>query len=572
MTAGAARAERTGIDARLAWTALAIFAVEIAVRIVAAAFVPFPVPEDTAYYVDAAQSLVAGHGLTTNALWSYGTQPLVLPRPAFEVWLPLPSLIAAVPIALLGGILGVFGAAQIVSVTAGGVVAVLAWRLAADLAEELALPPARARMLAIGSGISASLYGPLVLHSTLPDSTMLFTALAVAACLVMTRIARNPEGARATDRRLLGLGVLLGLAALTRNEVLWLGIAWVGIAWLGSSLSGQPGTRAARARLIVVPALIAAAFLAPWLVRNMAAFGTPMPGQTIANALSTTGFDIFAWSDPPTVSRYLSRGIGALVADRVDGFLHNTFNVLVIPGMPVAPIGILALVRFGNRRTIRPLVIAGGITFAVTTLVFPVSTTWGTFLHAAGLIQVLLVVAALAGLDALIARVARARAWTKPVAWLGPMLTVVGALPILAITVGGIGSLAAETRDRYDALEAAVNRGLAVRSSLPAPLTLRTSGPIISDHPIWIAHVYGTPALALPDESVESVRSLAARFHAGLLLLTSTHGSWPATLALAIERGDPAAACFQPIDLTNLAAATESSLPAETRAYRVSCE
>ena len=41
-------------------------------------------------------------GLVSDALWSYGTPPLVFPRPAFEVWLPLPSLLAAIPIALAG--------------------------------------------------------------------------------------------------------------------------------------------------------------------------------------------------------------------------------------------------------------------------------------------------------------------------------------------------------------------------------------------------------------------------------------------------------------------------------------
>ncbi len=40
---------------------------------------------------------------SSDALWSYGTPPLVFPRPAFEVWLPLPSLLAAIPMALLGG-------------------------------------------------------------------------------------------------------------------------------------------------------------------------------------------------------------------------------------------------------------------------------------------------------------------------------------------------------------------------------------------------------------------------------------------------------------------------------------
>ena len=122
---------------REAWiTALAVFAVALAVRIVAASVIDFPKPEDTAYYVGVARNLVEGRGLVSDALWSYGTPPLVFPRPAFEVWLPLPSLLAAIPMALAGGprpipLETAMRAGQVVSVVAGAIVAVLGWRLAA---------------------------------------------------------------------------------------------------------------------------------------------------------------------------------------------------------------------------------------------------------------------------------------------------------------------------------------------------------------------------------------------------------------------------------------------------------
>ena len=87
---------------REAWlTAAAVFAIALAVRIVASSTISFPQPEDTAYYVGVARNLVEGlqgvpgRGLVSDSLWSFGTPPLVFPRPAFEVWLPLPSLLAA---------------------------------------------------------------------------------------------------------------------------------------------------------------------------------------------------------------------------------------------------------------------------------------------------------------------------------------------------------------------------------------------------------------------------------------------------------------------------------------------
>src|SRR5919109_4799861 len=114
-------------------SALGIFAVALAVRVVFAAQIVFPKPEDTAYYVGVARNLLEGRGLVSDALWSYSTPPLEFPRPAFEVWLPLPTFLAAIPMALLGS---TFAAAQVSSILVGAVVPVLAWQLARDVAEE----------------------------------------------------------------------------------------------------------------------------------------------------------------------------------------------------------------------------------------------------------------------------------------------------------------------------------------------------------------------------------------------------------------------------------------------------
>src|SRR5690606_31023992 len=117
-------------------------------------------------------------------------------RPAFEVWLPLPTFLAAIPMTLLGPS---FAAGQVAAVFVGSLVPVLAWRVAADVAEELGLPRGRAHVLAVGTGVAATAYGPLVSHSALTDSTMPFGVLALAACLLMVRLLRNPLRAQLSD-------------------------------------------------------------------------------------------------------------------------------------------------------------------------------------------------------------------------------------------------------------------------------------------------------------------------------------------------------------------------------------
>ena len=187
----------------------------------------------------------------------------------------------------------------------------LAWRLAADVAQERSLTVGRARTLAVGAGLTAAVYLPLLLHSALPDSTMLFGALVLGAIVLMTRVLREPRGARLLDPRLLAIGLLIGLAALTRNEAVWLALTW---AWLALRRAGVDGRT--RLRLVGVVAVVSLVVFAPWAARDWAVFGNPLPGQAATNALSVTGFDIFAWNHPPTLARYLGVGAGGLLEMR----------------------------------------------------------------------------------------------------------------------------------------------------------------------------------------------------------------------------------------------------------------
>jgi hypothetical protein len=545
---------------REAWlTAALIFAAALLVRIMAASLIAFPKPEDTAYYVGVARNLVEGRGLVSDALWSYGTPPLQLPRPAFEVWLPLPSLLAAIPIALVGGRAPIpletaMRAGQVVSVLLGSIVAVLAWRLAADVAVERGLTPARARTLAIGAGLGAAVYLPLVLHSTLPDSTMLFGALALGASLLMTRVLRDPRGARLADPRLLAIGLLLGAAALTRNEAAWLALVW---AWLALRLRGQ--TAGVRARLVGVVAVVSLLVFVPWAIRDWIVFGNPLPGQALSNALSVTGFDIFAWNDPPTLSRYLAVGAGTLVQMRVDGLVHNLVNVLLLLGVPVSLLGLLALPWQGRDRALRPVLLLSVVTFLVTSLLFPVATTWGTFLHAAVPAHVLLLIGALGALDALIAATGRRLGWTRPVAWLGPLLVASASALFSVALLPGFGSGASDTQRTYAVLEREM-------AEIGAPLD--GSAPVIHDFPVWLAETARVSTLALPDETPADVLDLATRFGARWLIVASAErGTWPAVL----DGPDPDAACFQEVLLPVPADPAEAEAILDVRVFRIAC-
>ena len=548
---------------REAWlTALAVFVVALVVRVAAASLIAFPKPEDTAYYVGVARNLVEGRGLVSDAIWSYGTPPLVFPRPAFEVWLPLPSLLAAIPMVLSGARAPIsletaMRAGQVVSTILGSLLAVLAWRLASDVALERGLPQERARTFAIGTGLTVAAYLPLVLHSTLPDSTILFGVLALGAILLVSRAIRGPGGVTWRDPRVWAAGVLLGLAALTRNEA-----AWLALALAIPVIRASTVPRIDRVRVVGVLAVTSLALFAPWAIRDWAVFGSPLPGQAASNALSITGFDIFAWHDPPTLARYLAQGAAALAGMRVDGIVHNLVSVLLLLGIPVSAIGLVALPWQGRDMALRPLVLLSVVTFLVTSLVFPVATTWGTFLHAAVPVHVLLIIAALGALDAGLAALGRRFGWTRPVAWLGPLLAAgASALFCLAI-LPSFGNGAVDTARTYRVL------GQLLASEAGSAAGVGTSAPIITDFPIWLSEADRIPSLALPDESPTDVLDLAAHFGAhGLLLVGADHGRWPAVLAT----GDPAARCFDEVRLPVPSDPADARAVADVRYFRITC-
>jgi hypothetical protein len=533
--------------------ALLVFVAAFVVRVLAASIVVFPQPEDTAYYVSVAQNLLAGHGLTSNAIWSFQTPPLAFPRPAFEVWLPLPTFLAAIPMAILGS---TFAAAQWSSVVIGSFVPVLTWRLGADAAIDRGLSTSRVRVLAVGAGLTAAVYLPLVLHSALPDSTMPFAVLALAACALMPRLLRAADTIRLIDWRLLGLGVFIGLAALTRNEAAFLGFAWLLVVWLRP---GIPGRR--KLALVAAPAIVALVVFAPWMARDYLEFHNPLPGQALANALSVTGFDIFAWSDPPTLSRYLAVGPAELLRMRVDGLYHNLFTVLLIPGFPTSFVGLIGLPWVLRLGSLAPLTILSITTFLFTSLLFPVSTTWGTYLHAAGPAHVLLIVSALLALDRFIAWVGVRRGWTRPVAWLGAALTISASLLFLASPTGMpfVGGQSKGIAARYEGIEAAF---------AAAGRPIAEQGPIITNFPIWLADATGAQALALPNESAESVADLARTFGSRLLVMVgSQHGDWPAIL----DEGAPGAECFHEITLPAPSDSRQADAFEEVRVFEVTC-
>jgi hypothetical protein len=536
---------------------LLVFALALLARVATASGITFPIPEDSSYYVAVARNLAAGRGLVTDVLWSYATPPLAVPRPAFDLWQPLASFVAAPFMAVLGPSLA---AAQIPSVLLGAALGPLAWLIARDAARQLDLPEGRASIVAFTGGLLVALAPLLVIQSAEPDSSAPYAILAVAACALMpAALARGGASGRA---RVL-LGIAIGLAYLARNDAIYLLAAFLVLATALPRADQRPVPGSGYAGRLMATLATAAVLVVPWLVRQAVVWdGSPI-GQLVENAWVVRPTDIFGWSLRPTLGSYLAMGPGGLMGLRVDAFVGDLLLVL-IGAFPAAVIGVIALIarpRLAAIPALRPLTLVAALTVAVDVLVFPVAGRAGLWAHGSGPAIVLLAVAAAFALDALVARAAAIRGW-RPLdgpfsraGLIAPLGVAIVATPLLALSASLEHERSTTTQTEYAALAS-------VSSRWDAP----AGRPVVTDHPMWASEALGRPALVLPREPPPAVLDLMRRFGAVAVVIRDDDPSVVATaLLLATYRDGSGRACFPelpavaPFRVLGFACATETA-------------
>jgi hypothetical protein len=522
-----------------------LYLLALAIRLVAASHIPMPSTEPSAYYADVAGSLVSGEGLVSHAVWSYATGPLVVPKPAFELWLPMSSLVSALSMTFLGP---TWWAAQVGSAVLGALVAPLTWAIARGAARGAELGARRTRAVAIASGVLAAILGPLVLAAAVPDSYLPYLVFSLMAVLLIPRWLGIRDGAPAlpaggpTWLTGIGLGILMGLAYLSRQETIWLGLTvLLMLAW--GLRSRPPGTRRQEAIRRLWPVVVGGLLVVvPWLVRNTLEFGSPFPGQALENMVLVRNEDIFAFAERPNLGRYLDQGPATVLWNPVSAAWAGLRDALLLPAFPVGVVGLAALLALRRSSALhRPtalvaLLASGILTFVSTALLFPVATRWGTFLHASGPLLVALLIMAVLGGDALLARISRVRDWRQVNVVIGPITLIAVATVLGGLQLGLVADQSQGRQARYTALAAAVE-SVAAQEGQSVPATL------ITDHPMWIADALDRDAIVLPDEDMASVMELSRRFEAPWIVVVDGRGRYPADLlapgALSCLDGPP---------------------------------
>ena len=472
-----------------AWVGL-LMGVALAVRLAYVRSVVFPPLDDPAFYLSVARNVVAGRGLVIDALWSYrGGFPTVT-HPAFEHWMPLPSLLMVPWMVLLGATL-----------RAGQVPGLLMGAALAPLTYLLGLGRLGWR-LALAAGLLVASNAPLAYQSASADSAAPYALIGLLALWA------------ASGRRWGLAGLLAGLGYLTRADGLLLGVVAVGtLLWAAHQecWSWRQGLAALGATtggwMFVV---------GPWLVRQWLAFGTPVPLPAVEVALLPDYLAFFRY--PPDVGPPVS-GV-AFWGLRWAGLCHN-LGVFLVTTFPWGALGVVGLAHLWNRDwTWRVSAIYSLLLFLFTALVFPVTTLAGTYYHSLGATVPLLALGA-------VAAVAAGLRWMSARRGVRRTYLDVATIALLALAAGQL-ALALPVVAQRHRIEQVMFETVAssLEEHIPADATIMTTQP----HTLhWVT---SRLAIVLPPNDPPHAAQVAARaYGAEWLVITQTWGPYPAAAA-----------------------------------------
>ncbi len=473
---------------------LSLFLLGVLVYAGVAAFQPAPGYMDADYYTVNGLRIANGD-VGEPFLWHYLDDPQGIPHPAFSYWMPLPAWIAA--LGALGARLTPFqGAAAarwpflLMSAAVPPLTAALGYALTRRRADALL-----AGALALFSGFylpflpAADAFAPLMLVGGL------FFLLLVAP-------ARSSGAA-------FSLGVLAGLVYLSRAE----GLLWLLIA---AFVLGR--ARAARR----LPWLLAGFLLPalPWMLRNLAVFGTPL-SPVGGRPLWLTAYDeLYRYpADALTPGHLLASGWSAIARARLWALGQNLQTALAVQGgIFLAPLMVWGAWRLRRRLAVQTGALAWALLLLVMSLLFPFAGARGGFFHAGAALQPLAWALAPAGLDAFVRWGEARRGWQR-----GQARRVFGggALALAALLSGLL--FVQRVPGVWGGSEAHYQRVETWLQAQGAP----ASAVVMVNNPPGYHLVSGRPAIAVPYGGLESLLAAARRYGARYLILEPNYRGGP---------------------------------------------
>lgn len=485
------------------WRAYIVLAVIVLVlRLVTA------LPLERAGYMDASYTqhvggnLARGRGFVQEIVWNYLDGQKTIPQASNLYWLPLPSMLAGISMAVFGIS---YRAAQIPFIFLSLVPPLFAFYLARRLYAR--------EDYAWMAGLLTAFSGFYTIYWNSPDN---FTPFAVTTDFALLFLALGT--AENSKVKFLAAGICVGLSQLSRADALVVPVAAPVLLWLNRRAFSV------RDAAVNLGALLAGflVVLMPWMARNYFVVGSPLaPGAL--RTLFLLNYDEFFSFDVArlTWTRYLDWGMLNILGSKFDA-LWFVFLVLVFGVWQVflAPFAAIGFWQLRARVEMQAALIYLGLLVLVMAFVFTFPATHGSMLHSAAALVAFGAVAVPPGLDAVVARFGkRRRTWNVAQAQtffrVGAVALALG-FSLYSYAQGvwippGQGATAPLWNGR-DVEYAAVDRELDARG-------VPNDVPVITIDPPSFINETERRSIYLPTESVDAIFDAAHQFGARYLVL-----------------------------------------------------
>ncbi len=491
-------------------------------RVIAAWPVDYAPYTDPAYYSLVAERLAGGDGFTVPVIWSFLEvggrlpDPALLPVPSNGHWMPLTSIIAAGPMWLLGPS---WRAGQLPSVLLSAALVPMTAAIAAWLFE--------GRSVAIVAGVLAIFAGPLLVYYPTIDNFAIFGVLGAGAIATSIRSVQVPDG----GRWLVVSGLLCALATLARVDGLLLAVA-PATAWLARGEFRKPsgwliGLGSAAAFLVV---------LAPWLLRNLATFGSAMPSAGARTLWITSYNEQFSIGHEVSFATYLASGPAEIIGSKVGAWFELLGRMTVLLGGIFVITFIAGLWMSRRRRDLWPFVAYFVVMFVVMGGLFTFHAPRGAYYHSAAAWLPFAIPLAVASLPAV--ATAGGRAWPflrRPQTH--RFLLVVGTLGAVLLSVAG--SLAIWQEWNRD-------HALNVKAATWLRAHAAPDDVVMSADPAALALMSANPGVAAPFDPFALIGSVVDAYHVRWVVVirpadaaTDPLNLWPGRAATDVEGTHP---------------------------------
>ena len=357
------------MTARTLLELLALTSLALVVRLIAAWPVDYAPYTDAAYYALVAERLAAGDGFTVPVLWSFLEvggrlpQPAELPVPSNGHWMPLTSIIASGPMAVLGP-----------SWRSGQIPSIVLSTLLVPMTSVFAHWLFQRRWITLVSGVLACFAGPLLIYYPTIDNFALFGVLGAGAVASAMRSVQSAH----PGRWIVLSGAICGFATLARIDGALLVVA-PATAWLER---GQ--FRSARGWLMGLAAALAfLVVLGPWLARNLTAFGALLPSVGGSTLWISSYNQQFSIASEVSLDTYLASGWGTILASKLGSWLELVGRTAVLMGGFWLLTFIPGLWGARRRRDLRPFAVYFLTMFVAMGGIFTFHAPQGAFYHSA---------------------------------------------------------------------------------------------------------------------------------------------------------------------------------------------